>query len=170
MGKLIEYGHQDKRTYDLPSTYNRGSSFGVGHKLRMHPVAAACALIDLKFLKHKNKIFSQLVNQINEIIKEKEAIFSIPASNKSKPAGFCQGIVLRSYDKKYALKLKSSLISNKVSYFQRNYKTNIEENSKPNSTDPTLERLFETVFYIDLKQFINPRRLLSLINILAEHD
>ena len=101
--RMVEYGHQDKRQYDLESTFERSSSFGMGNKYRLHPIGATCANVDLKFLKIKNSLYSNFLANLRKIIKHHNVKLQT-AEPKSKPAGFCQGIALSFHNSKEAQK------------------------------------------------------------------
>ena len=167
LGKLIEYGHQDKRTYDIPTDYERFSLFGLGHKLRIHPVAAAAALIDLKFLSIKNNLYREVMRRLGSTLRESQNI-AIPLTDRNTtPAGYCQGITLICSDNASANALMACLKKASISFFQRNYANNMIENSQSVRNPSYSDIAFSLIVYIDMKQFINPFRFLRLLKILS---
>lgn len=167
LGKVIEYGHQDKRTYDIPMDYERFSLFGLGHKLRIHPVAAAAALIDLKFLSIKNNLYREVILQLGSTLSISQNV-SIPlTTSNTMPAGYCQGITLICSDNASAKALMGSLKKASISFFQRNYANNMIENSQTAINASYSDIAFNLIIYIDMKQFINPLRLLRLVKVLS---
>ena len=165
---MVEYGHQDKRQYDLESTFERSSSFGMGNKYRLHPIGATCANVDLKFLKIKNSLYSNFLANLRKIIKHHNVKLQT-AEPKSKPAGFCQGIALSFHNSKEAQKFITIFKKNRINAFQRNYLKTMEEHSiNIIKKDCHTNELFRKVVYLDILQFRNPLRLWRFLKVISE--
>ena len=141
--------------------------FGLGHKLRIHPVAAAAALIDLKFLSIKNNLYREVMGRLGSTLRESQNI-AIPLTDRNTtPAGYCQGITLICSDNASAKALMACLKKASISFFQRNYANNMIENSQSVRKPSYSDIAFSLIVYIDMKQFINPFRFLRLLKILS---
>tara|TARA_B100000963_G_scaffold361383_1_gene396449 strand:+ start:608 stop:1765 length:1158 start_codon:yes stop_codon:yes gene_type:complete len=178
--KMVAYGHQESfKKFSVSKLADHKSipPFGFGKKMRAHPIGAALALVDLKNLTYKNRIFEKWVTSLKELSTAMNS-FSVPTVlPDSIRGGYCQGVPIIFRNEATAEKFISNAKLVKVNCFRRRYTDSIEYFSMKCNDDivykikdelPQTQLAFDRVVFVPFYQFVHPLRWINLIGLLKK--
>ena len=176
--RMAAYGHQ--KSYKNFNFYDRSLNlnlppFGYGKKMRIHPLGAVLALIDLKYLNIKNKIYENWVLEI-ERISSKTNKFSLPKNiDGAKRGGYCQSLAIIFSNSNLALQFLDDSKAKSIGTYLRNYEDDLEYYGDQSDSEKKYINLknsidlFGRVVFIPFYQFIDFRRWRNLNKILIRY-
>ena len=175
--KMAAYGHQQSfrkfsfGTDQIPAGLPK---FGYGRKMRAHPLGAVLALVDMKYLDKKNRIFSQWVKELNSVASASVKFHLPQVINDASQGGYCQGVPLVFHQATVAKRFVELASSQGISTFMRNYSQSVEfytpDSSKADEATGRLQNtneLYDTVVFVSFYQFVDFRRWPRLMKILS---
>ena len=178
--KMAAYGHQESfKKFPVLKLIDHKSipPFGFGKKMRAHPIGAALALVDLKNLTYKNRIFEKWMIALEELSTVIDS-FSVPTVLPGAiRGGYCQGVPIIFRDEATAERFISNAKLVKVNCFRRSYAEPIEYFSMKCNDDniyriknelPQTQLAFDRVVFVPFYQFIHPLRWINLIGLLKK--
>lgn len=175
--KMAAYGHQQsyKKFSFGPGYFPVGlPEFGYGRKMRAHPLGASLALVDLKHLEVKNRIFARWVVELHATSLLSEHFRMLEVTDEANQGGYCQGVPLIFGEVSKARSFIELASTQGVNVFMRNYSESIKyyklesSNIEPMpsfSLDNTYE-LFDKVVFVPFSQFVSFRRWSKLLKLL----
>ncbi len=178
--KMAAYGHQESFKKFPASKLTDHKSippFGFGKKMRAHPIGAALALVDLKYLTYKNRIFEKWVTELEELSTATDSFLIPTVLSGAIRGGYCQGVPIIFRDRKTAEGFMANAKLVKVNCFRRSYADSIEYFSMKCNDDsifrikdklPRAQLAFDRVVFVPFYQFIYPLRWINLIGLLKE--